>query len=50
MVRTVIEHSGKTNNGITCKGTLKDTFAKTLLDCGEEALGNAAANNALAEL
>ena len=50
MVRTVIEYSGKTNNGITCKRTLEDAFAKTLFNCGEEALGNTTANNALTEL
>mgnify|MGYP000582782073 CR=1 FL=1 len=50
MGRTVAEGCLQTDNGITGKGTLEDRFAQTLFDCGEEVLGNGAADNFLGKL
>ena len=50
MGRTVAEGCLQTDNGITGKGTLEDRFAQTLFNCGEEVLGNGAADNLLGKL
>jgi hypothetical protein len=45
VIRAVVETSLDANHGIACYETACDTFAKTLFNCGEEVLGNCAANN-----
>ena len=50
MIGTVVEVSLETYYGITRERSLEDSVSEALFNCGEEALGNCAADYALGEL